>query len=376
MLAGLLLVGVALTVTILAVLWQITGLTQTRDSSVSVMEIRGADAPEGYELDGSTLWILDGEGRRAWSVPVDEPGMIEKTRPLLEDVDQDGFKEVLFNHRLRNNKKENGKLMCFDHDGSVLWDVPYGELPNGRREHRFHGRYFEPYFSGEHFEWLETPAGSFVLTVARHAAWYPAQVALVRPDSGDVVSAYWHPGWIYAVTPFDVGRDGTMELLIGGANNPDEGPGRPGLAVLNIPFAEPAGEKNFFGAWNQRELRYVVFPMVDVFEVQTQGFAVREINVQGPDRVQIIVGRPPQSHVYYYLDRNLRVIDMGRTDFLVTTHDQLFRDKHLDHEYSRRELEQWGRFAVVPTAPDGNSAEVELLFKPHPVARSAGVKPR
>lgn len=361
MLAGLLGVGVALTIAVLAALWQINRFTEASDAIDSALDKGGRGEPEGYNLGGSTLRIVDAEGRRLWSVSVESSYWLPETPPLFRDVDGDGFKEVLFNHWPLNNKVENGKLICFDNDGSPLWEFPYGRLSGGR-EHRFNGRYFEPFFSGEYFDTLKTPSGTFILTVARHTNWYPTQVALLRPATGELVSDYWHPGYIYAVELFDVGQDGTVELLVGGANNPDNGYGRPGLAVLEIPFPEPSGSQNFFGAWNQRESEYLVFPLFDLFKAQGQGAAVQRIEAMKPDRLALWVGQPPENYVVYYLDHNLRLTDVRPFSKLVATHDNHFLDNRLDHKYGQKDLIVSRRIVRVASAPDGNSEEVEAWF--------------
>ena len=318
---------------------------------------RGPATPARALLEKTSLKVLDAEQRELWSVPVPAANL-QYSRTLLRDVDGDGIEEVLLSLWPTHSESLAGWLRCFDHRGAVQWQFVYG------REMEVKGRYFEPLYKGNHLSWVTVTGRPYLLAISRHAFWYPAQAVLLEPLSGEIAAEYWHPGYIYSVAFFDVGRDGTTELLLGGANNPNEGVGHPGLAILPIPFDEPSrqGQRNFFGDWNERERSYLLFPRPDHFDM-TEGIAVYSLGVQGPDRIVVGVGRPPGEWLYYYLDSDLQVVDLREADHLLSGHDQRYVEGLLDHRYSVEERTRLRKLLSFPTAPDGNSVEVDRLFE-------------
>jgi len=309
--------------------------------------------------EGEDLVAFDASGREIWrrhfpGIKSPEAG---KPAPLVVDVDQDGHNEVLFDVSSRFPERSNGRLLCLDHRGRQRWEFTYG------RAWTLHGRYFEPMYVGHHLRWLETSGHRWILVVARHATWFPSQVALLDPASGKLVSEYWHPGYINAIEAVDLDGDGRKELLLGGTNNPGEGLGHASLAVLDLPFAAPRRERNYFGEANSRERSYLLFPRPEIFTVLPALMKVAQINPQGPDRLQVVVGVGAKAFLDYYLDHTLRVLDVRPTDQLVVMHDQAFSRGLIDHRLSEEELLGWRRAQRFSTAPDGNSSAVERRFE-------------
>jgi len=128
-----------------------------------------------------------------------------------------------------------GTLLCFEQDGRKRWERGLGA------EKQFLGRKFSDSYSLWLMRRLNTPQGPRVLTVANHHIWFPAQVALLEPRTGQMTSEYWHPGSLRRCVLHELDQDGWEEILLAGINNPGAGLGHAALAVLKVPF-QPSGQ--------------------------------------------------------------------------------------------------------------------------------------
>lgn len=315
------------------------------------------------DLEGNDLVASSKDGREIWRVEfpgVDAASIEANPQPatLVRDVDDDGRMEVLFNYHPLPSEEESGRLICFESSGSLKWELSY------RAELAIADRHFAPLYVGHHLRWLETATESFVLIVTRHVTWYPARLVLLDPSNGQVRSEYWHPGYIEALTLFDLDQDGTDELVIGGINNPGPGPGHPALAALDIPFRDAnRASPNFFGLTNAKERAYLLFPRIDSHEAQHHLLVVNELQVQGPNRLRVTINAIDHGGLIYYLDRRLQVLDLQASDTLIHNHDHLFHLGVLDHRYNSAELDDWRTILSLGTAPDGNSPTVRSSFR-------------
>ena len=302
---------------------------------------------------------LDERERVVWrhSMPDFDPEAIQPaTTPLVRDVTGDGQAEVFFNYHPVPSREEAGRLLCFSATGVVRWTFSYAaELTIGTR-------HFTPLYMGHHLRWVEVGGKSLVLIVLRHSTWFPARVVLLEPTLGHVRAEYWHPGFIEAVTLFDIDQDGVDELFLGGVNNPGPGPGHPSLAVLDLPFAEPTTNlPNFFGGGNARERAYILFPHIDFLEAQRHMAVVNELTTTG-SRLRVKVRALDRAELIYDLTRDLTVRNVWPSDTTLQNHDAYYRAQGLPHVYSEAERDRWQTVLSFPTAPDGNSQAVRDAF--------------
>lgn len=313
-------------------------------------------SPTKAVFEDHILKVLNKEGGVVWEKFFPEAATRGNSpEPLLKDVDGDGLNEILFNYVPSQSRSRSGYLICLDKNGEEKWTFHFG------REVRVGDREFKPVYHAEQIHWIEE--GPYVLAVARQAIWYPAQVVLLNPTTGELISEYWHPGYFKAVALWDADGDGVDELLLGGTNNPGHGYGHAALAVLDIPFTEKSGESTgFFDVGDSREAAYLLFPRFDVQDAAEEGVMVHDILVRD-DHVVLGIGRWPSKYVYYYLGRNLELLDVRPSDGFIQEHNRLFQEGLLDHRYQPAEAESWAQALRFPTAPNANSPEIKAQFQ-------------
>jgi hypothetical protein len=313
-------------------------------------------------VEGSRLRILDSSERLCWErrfPPLSatfETETIDKT--VIADIDRDGRSEVLFNFLPEDKAGKGGSLMCFEQDGRLRWEVHHGGPKT------FGARSFDPNYVGRLVRPISAAGRPLVLSIANHHIWYPAQAALLDPKTGRVVDEYWHPGAIYYCVLRDIDRDGQDEVLLGAINNPGEGPGHAGLAVLKVPFSKsprriPEPADPFQPVTGGGELAYALFPHADVCRLAGQLAILNALQVDSYNR--ILVETP--CSVVYYLDFNLKVQEYHFSGDFAGVHERNYRQGLLNHRLGPEETAELGSVALFPAAPDGNSPLLKRFWK-------------
>jgi hypothetical protein len=300
--------------------------------------------PAEWVFERSTLKVVNARGRVLWEKRFPASSRAFDSTPgdkaLINDLDGDGRKEILFNYIPDNPAALGGSLMCFDRAGRLRWETRYGAPKT------FGDRTFAQSYKGAFVRVVRVQGKPRVLTVANHYLWYPAQVALLDPGTGKVLSEYWHSGSINHCFVRDLDGDGADEVILGAINNPGSGLGHAGVAVLKLPL---------------RELAYLLFPVPDVSRVMG---VLPIIGHMAIDENRRIVLQTPFSEggIVYYLDFGLRVVEARVSDGFAPLHNRMHRQGLLDHALTPRETEALGRVLRLPSTPNGNDPELDRFW--------------
>ncbi|MEJ2145538.1 MAG: hypothetical protein P8020_10420 [Acidobacteriota bacterium] len=319
------------------------------------------------DKEGKTLLALDQSGRTLWSFGL--PDYVTRARYdcagpldmfLVADIDGDGDNEVLFNYRTAAGPPGPGILFCLDSDGKLLWKRPLA------RALSYGGRDFDDNYSGHFVRLVKGRSRLYILTVALHRYWYPCQVALLDPATGDLIEEYWHPGGISQCLLHDLDGDGIDEVVLAGINNPGDGLGHACLLALKIPFSQvpPKTDSPFAAFTGGREYRYVLFPRPDVTFLNGTLLLIDKLELDGPDRFLVRVRLSPDlgRYLFYFLDPAFRIEEFRISDDVISLHDRMYLEGLLDHRWSDTEKACLARLAVFDTAPDGNDPDVGSLW--------------
>ena len=320
-----------------------------------------APVPAHWTLAGSTLRVLDAAEHLCWEKtlppfgPAFDARVIDKV--VIADIDGDGRTEVLLSY-VPAGHEQAGRLMCFDHRGRLRWESRFGAART------FGARQFDANYIGVFVKPLTAGGRRLLLTVANHHIWYPAQAALLEPASGKVVEEYWHPGAIFHCVIHDIDGDGQPEAVLGGVNNPGDGLGHAGVAVLKLPFSKaprraPEPGDPFPPVTGGGELAYALFPLADFRRAQGHLGTVVTMSVD-PSR-RILVETP--GFIVYYLGPKLDVLDYRFSGEFEPLHDLAFHQGILDHKLDSAEKASMGRVVTFPWAPDGNNPQLRRFWK-------------
>ena len=189
--------------------------------------------PEGFDIRGSELIVLDGRGRELWKHDTGLERLMDEShfrrhfqtkRPdrdnkrtlfptlLMEDLDGDGKKEVLFSPQTDDGFGE-GTLTCFDEEGGFLWEVPtalelkFGETPYSP-DYRIRGFGLSDLDNDGEYE---------ILVISDHNDGFPTRFLVVNTE-GSVTGDYWNSGRIEDFRTEDLDGDGIKEIILCGHN--------------------------------------------------------------------------------------------------------------------------------------------------------------
>ncbi len=337
----------------------------------------GPGPPNGWKIEGDRFITIDSEGQVCWETRLagirpdvyapdghlSPRGSVsgEYDGILHRDVDGDGTNEWLVNCFPQTLDEDRGRLVCLEADGRLRWEFRYGAPLTWK------GRPVSSSYGGLIIRPVAAQGKRYILTTAVHAFWFPAQVALLDPATGRVLEEYWHPGGLFRCKIHDINKDGEPEVLLGGVNNPGEGLGHAALVVLSLPFskagARPLQEKTEWGISNNvKELAYILFPRPDTYNIV--GF------VPVPDTPAVVEGerllvkltKPGEGSLFYYLNFSLELVDCRISDGVSAAHQQLSTSGQLDHPWSEAEARSLCQIRSFPTAPDGNSPDVDRFW--------------
>jgi hypothetical protein len=309
--------------------------------------------PAFCRLEGPLLKAFDRKGDLLWSVETPHldlnwsgTGRHFDTHQVI-DLDGDGRPEVLFNVRLSESSPSYGKLICFDSAGKVRWEYRYGRVK------RWDDRVFNDHYLGRLVRHISSGGRNYVLAAATHNTFFPCQVSLLDAITGELVSEYWHPGWLTAFAYFDLDGDGEPEILLGGTNNPGVGClGHAALVALKVPFSAPRdyGEEESARKFGGGEFQYGIFPAAGIFRARNQTPIVNWIAHDMEDSFSVQVWNEIDGSLNYRLDKSFRPSSVEPCDRFVRNHRELRREGRLRHDLAL-EIAGLNRVFLYDTAP-------------------------
>lgn len=240
-------------------------------------------APDDFRIDGSDLVILNERGKELWRhttgvknlaseklyrTHFQRKGRTEEghsTLPnlILEDIDNDGKVEVLFNILAEDNFG-GGSVLCFSQKGKRLWEFEMGR-PLEFGETRFSGDFCVRGFGVCD---LDGDGTKEVVVVAHQWGRFPTRLAVLSAE-GKLLGDFWNSGQLIDIIFYDLDRDGRKEILAGGTNNEY---GQGALVVFDsadIRGCSPQTDERY--AWKDiepgSELYYIRIPRADAESV-------------------------------------------------------------------------------------------------------------
>jgi hypothetical protein len=288
---------------------------------VAVSYFHRPGSPVRWTVAGALLRTFDARNRLVWEFPLPSAPLPalgsawDDHAALFSDLDGDGKNELLFVYFPKTDLQNGSTLYCFRADGSVAW-----KQGMGRRLTTSIGQELGANYNIFGLAALARPRsdGGRIVVVSNHVWSWPSQVAVLTAQ-GKLVSEYWHPGWLMALTLADLNRDGVEEVILGGVNNScgQTGEGDYGAALVILDSRSVAGFGTACSSYwglpglpSAPELAVMQFPEATSHNLASAYYWVYRVRVVG-GQLEIDVQNneaPSSGNVIYRFSETLGVV--------------------------------------------------------------------
>lgn len=263
--------------------------------------------PADFKVRGSELVVLNSKGEELWKYDTHLDALEDesiyrnhfqvrqfspsalRTLPtlIIEDIDKDGLKEVLFVPMTRDFS-HYGDLICFSSTGQIKWSFgPERRITYGQTQYDndffFYGLGLLPNDSYKN--------RAKIIVFGQHFPNFPTFVDVLTVR-GQKVGEYWNAGRFLDYGLADLNNDARMELVLVGTNN-EYGKG----CLVGLDPADMRGGSPQSGSYYVRnmeagsEMSYLLFPrtLIDELDFSPRGTA-GQIEVLASGRMAAIAG--------------------------------------------------------------------------------------
>jgi hypothetical protein len=309
---------------------------------ISIRVLALPDQPKIGRLDGSTLVILNAEGKELWRKVFPQGFWSNWYYPQgpvwIGDLEGKGHNSVLFVYSPASSPESPhpSTLICYSDRGKEKWRwTPGRELPE---------------LAGSPATYLIHALGVLkategkpprIVVLSQHDPWWPSQIAILD-SNGKTISEYWHSGGLNSMVLADLDGDGREEIIATGVSEYDR---QATLVVLDSDRVfgastevRPGFQIHGFGVAQER-LR-LLFPRSDLNRALFQFNMAIELTVEhGIVRFTVMECiAPPGCRIYYEFDKNFRLIAaFAGSDEFRSAHERFYQTGKDAHTLSAEE---------------------------------------
>jgi hypothetical protein len=309
---------------------------------VSIRVLTSPEQPQSGRLDGSTLVIMNGEGKELWKKTFPQgigPDSFYSqglaNRIWFGDLEGKGHTSVLFVYAPAKPASHSSTLYCYSDRGKEKWSfTPGRQLPELEND--------PSTFKTFAFGVLKPTEkrGSRIVVSSAHDIWWPNQIAILDTN-GKMLSEYWHSGRLDHMVLADLDGDGKEEIVATGTNN---GYLQATLLVLDPDrvfgaSAEIRPQFQIHGMGDAQERFRLLFPRSDLNKALfSYNSAFEPMVDHGSIRLAVLECIiPPGCPVTYEFDKNLRLISAYPAEEFRTSHARFFQNGKDAHRFSAEE---------------------------------------
>jgi hypothetical protein len=312
---------------------------------VSIRVLAVHDQPTFGRLDGSTLMILNAEGKELWRKTFPEGfsadwyyGMDLATHIWFGDLEGKGHTSVLFVYSPASSPQSphSSTLICYSDQGKEKWRwTPGRDLPELAGSPATYGTHALRVLKATE----KRPPRIVVLS--QHNPWWPSQIALLD-SNGKTISEYWHSGGLSSMVLADLDGNGREEIIATGISEYDH---QATLVVLDSDrvfgaSTEARPDFQIHGMGVAQERLRLLFPRSDLNRALFQFNMATELTVEhGVIRLTVMeCMSPPGCRIWYEFDKNFRLIAaFAGSDELRSAHNRFYQSGKDAHPLSPEE---------------------------------------
>jgi|GEM_PF-5553624 len=306
--------------------------------------------PSYAEVKDNVLTVYNAQGQILFTKPaVGTPNynqssdyLHEHIRPfLIADIDGDGINELLTNLYNRKVEETTNSLICYSNKGIELWrysmKFSLAHLDDIVR-HATQNLIID-------FNVIPATANSKprLFVTVNDPTFMPSCIVEIDPFNRRELHAYWHPGAVNKIFPYDINNDGKMELLIAGINNVEEAVFLAGINPDKMNGASATAPPKFETGKRVQEIFYCLLPptqlhkklssynfnSLKILRPLTYGDAMVEIETTEIERD---VYKNTTGGIKYIFDKKARIVGIGASSNFEAAYKDYVAANNLDWE--------------------------------------------
>jgi hypothetical protein len=255
---------------------------------------------------------------------------------MIKDINDDNREEVLFSPKTTTELGE-GKLICFNDKGEILWDFETG------RELIFGQKVYSKDYRIRGFEVVDLnhDGALEIAVISDHFPDFPTQLVILGSD-GIKIGEYWNSGRMEDFVCIDIDEDGREELIVGSMNNEHAKPSLIVFDASDIQGCSPQ-ENDYYRCNHLRpgtEKYYLLFPRIDFLRLEMMMEPIAKINILKNGLLSVTTG---YSCLFYEFDRKFELQNIGLSHRFQMKHKKAVAEgittSELDDDYIKN-LEQ------------------------------------
>ncbi|MGB0034322.1 MAG: hypothetical protein WBP79_02470 [Candidatus Acidiferrales bacterium] len=310
---------------------------------ISIRILTAHDRPQSARLDGSTLTIVNAEGKELWKKSFAEGFSADgyyaggiATRIWFGDLEGKGHTDVLFLYLSANGPHSHSStLICYSERGKEKWRwTPGRELPELEGS--------PATFNTVALRVLKATdkSPSRIVVSNVHDPWWPNQIAILD-SKGNMLSEYWHSGHLAFLTLADLDGDGREEIVATGTDN---GYLQATLVVLDPERVFGASTEvrpafQIHGIGDAHERLRLLFPRSDLNKALFSYNQAMEPTVEHSS-IRLTVQEcmvPAGCLVWYEFDKNFHLITAYAGEEFRSSHKRFYQNGKDVHPFSKEE---------------------------------------
>ena len=278
--------------------------------------------PADFRIENSKLIILNEKGKELWRYDTGIKDLIDEneyrlhfqirrknSNPpykillpflIIEDINQDGKREVLFCTHTQD-RYGGGVLFCFNHKGNLLWDFKAGRrIKFGQRNYSS-----DFYILGFMTNDMDNDGRHEIVLISNVVGFFPAKLSVLNAE-GKILGEYWNSGQFSDLALTDINADGKKEIIVSGINNEY---GKACLIVFDsalVSGSSPQNDPEYICEELEggSEKYYILFPRTEIDIIESIVNKIMEIAILNDERIMVTTDI---SVIIYIFNFNLQV---------------------------------------------------------------------
>ena len=283
-----------------------------------VIKTSKISTPADFRIENSKLIILDQKGKELWRYDTEIKNLLDENEYrshfqirrrnvnppfdmllpylIIEDINQDGKKEVLFCTHTQD-RYGGGFLFCFGHKGDLLWRFKAGRKIKFGQKNYSSDFWIRGFITND----FDHDGRHGIVLISNAVGFFPTQLVFLNAE-GKILGEYWNSGQFSGLILKDINADGKKEIIVPGINNEY---GKACLLVFDstlVNGSSPQNNPEFICEELEAgsEIYYILFPRTEVDLIEYPLNSITEIALLDDEKILVTTDISAIIYIFNY----------------------------------------------------------------------------